>query len=134
MLVQFRKEFVMEGENSITVKKRLWSKPEDKRQKIYWNAVAYGICDESEVDAEIEKQIKANLKRDGWGKDFSGWQRVLTFQECCQLAIEGRLKHCHIPTPEPIIESIGHWTVERAAKKLNGRQFAQYCRDYGITI
>ena len=132
MLVQFRKRFVMEGENTIKVKKHFWSKPEDRRQKIYWDCVAYGICDESEVVTEVEKQIKANLKRDGWGKDFSGWQKALTFQECCQLVIDKQWPVGRCTDPEPTIESIDHWTVERAAKELNGKQFAQYCRDYGI--
>ena len=57
MLVSFHKGFIMEGENTITVKKHLWSKPESKRHKIYCTTGVYGICDDYELEAEIERLI-----------------------------------------------------------------------------
>ena len=58
----------MEGENTITVKKHLWSKPESKRHKIYCTTGVYGICDDYELEAEIERLIKLDLASSGWGK------------------------------------------------------------------
>ena len=132
MLVKFSKDLILEGETTKVVKKHFWSKPDYIRKKIHRVTEVYGICDESEVAAEIERLTKKRLAEEGWGIDFSGWQKVLTFQECCQLVIDKQWSASRIPDPEPTIESIDHWTVERAAKELNGKQFAQYCRDYGI--
>ena len=110
----------MEGENTITERKHFWSKPEKKRHKIYLYGAAHGICDKSEVDSEIEKQIDACLKRSGWGKEFSGWQRIVSYEECLRLKEEGILQRNSIPTGEVELETLDHWTVERAAKTLVG--------------
>ena len=138
MLVSFHKGFIMEGENTSTVKKHLWSKPESKRHKIYCTTGVYGICDDYELEAEIERLIKLDLASSGWGKEFSGWQMVLTYEESLEIAErEGWGKgyaEYHIPTTEVTVKTLDNWTVERAAKELNGKQFAQYCRDYGIIL
>ena len=64
------------------------------------------------------------------------WQRVLTYEESLEVSerkswgkmYTGR----YIPTTEVAVKTLENWTVEKAAKELNGRQFAQYCKDYGI--
>ena len=138
MLVEFHKGFVMEGENTATKRKYLWSKPESVRRKIYCTTGIYGICDDSELAAEVERQIKAMLASDGWGKEFSGWQRILSYEESLELAEHenwGKFYSSYSPPKcELITKTLDKWTVERAAKELNGKQFAQYCRDYGIAI
>jgi hypothetical protein len=136
MLVSFHKGFIMEGENTITERKHFWSKPVSKRHKIYCTTGVYGICDDSELEAELERQIQEHLKCSGWGKDFSGWQRVLTYEESLKVSERegwGTMYTDHyIPTTEVTIKNLDDWTVAKAAKELNGKQFAQYCRDYGI--
>ena len=138
MLVLFHKGFIMEGENTITEKKHFWSKPETRRRKIYCNTVISGICDDTELDAEVTRLTKKRLDSDGWGKDFSGWQRVLTYEESLEVAaycnwgqdyVDNYVPNCKLTT-----KTLDSWTVDKAAKELTGRQFAQYCRDYGITI
>ena len=44
----------MEGENTIKVKKHFWSKPVEKRHKIYCTTGVHGICDESELEEKIK--------------------------------------------------------------------------------
>lgn len=136
MLVQFHKGFVMEGENTIKVKKHFWSKPEFKRHKIYSTTSVYGICDDSELDVVVEEQIQKRLAQGGWGIDFSGWQRILTYEESVEVAERKNWSKgytdFHLPECKLTTKTLENWTVEKAAKELNGRQFAQYCRDYGI--
>lgn len=128
----------MEGENTITERKHFWSKPETKRQKIYCTTGVYGICDDSELEVELERQIQEQLKSSGCGEEFSGWQKALTYEESLEVSERegwGTMYTDHyIPTTEVTIKYLDNWTVEKAAKELNGRQFAQYCRDYGIVI
>jgi hypothetical protein len=136
MLVSFHKGFIMEGEASFKERKHFWSKPELVRRKIYSTAGVYGICDDSELDTVVEDKIQRRLKSSGWGTDFSGWQRALTYEESLEISERegwGTMYTDHyIPTTEVTTKNLDNWTVEKAAKELNGRQFAQYCRDYGI--
>lgn len=138
MLVSFHKGFIMEGENTVTNKKHFWSKPESVRQKIYTTTGVYGICDDSELDEKLKEGIDKCLASSGWGKEFSGWQKVLTYEESLEVSERegwGTMYTDHyIPTTEVTTKSLDNWTVEKAAKELNGKQFAQYCRDYGIVI
>ena len=138
MLVKFHKGFIMEGEITVFERKHFWSKPVAKREKIYSTTGVYGICDDSEVEAEVERLTKDRLANEGWGREFSGWQKVLTYEECLEVAqkndwgqdyIERHMPACKLTT-----KTLDNWTVAEAAKELNGKQFAQYCRDYGITI
>ena len=136
MLVSFHKGFIMEGENTYKERKHFWSKPVEKRHKIYCTTGVSGICDDSELEATLEEEIKKRLASSGWGKDFSGWQRVLTYEESLEVSERegwGTMYTDHyIPTTEVAVKTLENWTVEKAAKELNGRQFAQYCKDYGI--
>jgi hypothetical protein len=125
----------MEGENTITVRKHFWSKPESKRQKIYCTTGVYGICDDSELERVVEERIQKQLNSSGWGKEFSGWHRVLTHEESLEIAERDNWgKEYHVPKCELTTKTLDDWTVEKAAKELNGKQFAQYCRDYGIVL
>ena len=136
MLVSFHKGFIMEGENTYKERKHFWSKPVEKRHKIYCTTGVSGICDDSELEATLEEEIKKSLASSGWGKDFSGWQRVLTYEESLEVSERkgwGKMyTDRYIPTTEVAVKTLENWTVEKAAKELNGKQFAQYCRDYGI--
>ena len=138
MLISFHKGFIMEGENTITKKKHFWSKPESIRHKIYCTTGVHGICDDSELEEKIEEGINKCLASSGWGKDFSGWQRVPTYEESLEISERegwGNMYTDHyIPTTKVTIKTLDNWTVEKAAKELNGKQFAQYCKDYGIIL
>ena len=138
MLVSFHKGFIMEGENTIAEKKHFWSKPVEKRHKIYLTTGIHGICDDSELEEKLEEEIKKSLAGSGWGKDFSGWQRVLSYEESLEIAERDNWDkdyiEKHVPACKLTIKTLDNWTVEKAAKELNGRQFAQYCRDYGIVL
>lgn len=136
MLVSYHKGFIMEGEASFKERKHFWSKPKLVRRKIYSTTGVYGICDDSELDAVVEDKIQRRLKSSGWGTDFSGWQKALTYEESVEVAErENWSKNYvdfHLPSCELTTITLEDWTVEKAAKELNGKQFAQYCRDYGI--
>ena len=138
MLVRFHKGFIMEGENTFTEKKHFWSKPVEKRRKIYCTTGVHGICDDSELEEKLKEGIEECLASSGWGKDFSGWQRILTYEESLEIAERDGwyrgYSHRELPTTKVTTRTLDDWTVERAAKELNGKQFAQYCRDYGIVL
>lgn len=138
MLVKFHKGFIMEGENTYTKRKHFWCKPENIRHKIYSFTGVSGICDDSELEEKLEEEINKCLASSGWGNDFSGWQRVLSYEESVEISNSegwGKMYTDHyLPTTEVTIKTLDNWTVEKAAKELNGKQFAQYCRDYGIVI
>ena len=135
MLVYFHRGFIMEGEATFKERKHFWSKPEKVRRKIHCKTGIYGICDDSELEQAVEKHTQEQLKSSGWGEDFSGWQRLLTYEEGVDLAKREKWEtDFTIPKNEVTTKTLDNWTVSKAAKELNGKQFAQYCRDYGITI
>lgn len=134
MLISFHKGFLMEGENAYKERKHFWSKPELKRQKIYCFSGIGGICDNTELDAEVQRLTEERLNSNGWGEEFYGWNRVLTYDESVTLAKENDWDISDLPKCELTTKTLDTWTVEKAAKTLNGKQFAQYCRDYGIVL
>ena len=133
MLVSFHKGFLMEGEATFKYKKHFWSKPEFKRKKIYCTTGIDGICDESELVAEIERLTKLELGTDGWGYKFHGWQRALTYEESFEISKrDGWEKDYYIPTGEVRIEYVNTWKMSKILEKLTGEQFVKFCKDYGI--
>lgn len=135
MLVYFHKGFLMEGTNCKKVKKHFWSKPDFVQQKIYCTTGISGICDESELDAEVERLTQEQLSTDGWGYRFDCWHRVVPYTESLEIAKLNKWEADYpIPTNELTVKTLDNWTVEKATKELNGKQFAQYCRDYGIVL
>lgn len=134
MLVEFHKGFIMEGENTYTKRKHFWGKPESKRQKIYLCTGVKGICDESEVDQEIERLTQEELKEDGWGTDFSGWQRVVPLEERTELAKKLKWDLEELPTYQVKTELINSWTMEKILKTLTGEQFVQFCKSNEISF
>lgn len=135
MLVSFHKGFLMEGTNCKKVKKHFWSKPDFVQQKIYCTTGISGICDESELEAEVERLTQEQLSTDGWGYRFDCWHRVVPYTESLEIAKLNKWEaDFPIPANELVVKTLDNWTVEHAAKELNGKQFAQYCRDYGIVL
>ena len=135
MLVRFHKGFTMEGESTVKVYKHWWSRGKEERMKIYLHTGVRGYCDESEVESEVERLTAEELKSRGWGKDFTGWQRVLTSEELVEVGkTKGWDPDEYNRSDNITIKTLDNWTVEKAAKELNGKQFAQYCRDYGIVL
>lgn len=134
MLVNFWKILIMEGETTIKEKKSFWSKPTEVRQKIYCRISVSGYCDESEIEAEIERLSAEQLKTNGWGKDFSGWQRFISPEESVKLAEEHGWDPDYPIDGKVHIEYLNKWTVATAATKLNAKQFIQYLKDYGHSV
>jgi hypothetical protein len=136
MLVSFHKGFIMEGEATFEEKPYFWSKPVIERQKIYCTTGIDGICDDTELEAEVKRLTKERLASSGWGHDFSGWQKVLTYEESLEVAKQRDWGQDYIdkylPSGKLIVKNLDNWTVAKAAKELTGKQFAQYCKDYGI--
>ncbi len=135
MLVYFHKGFILEGTNYKKVKKHFWSRPDFVKQKIYCTTGISGICDDSELAAEVERLTKEQLDSSGWGYKFDCWSRVVPYLESLEIAKQNNWEaDYHIPANELTVKTLDDWTVEKAAKELNGKQFAQYCRDYGIVL
>ena len=121
-------------ENTVKKKDSFWSKPKEVRQKIYCRISISGICDESEIEAEIERVSAEQLKTSGWGKDFSGWQRFISPEESVRLTEEHGWDLNYPIDGKVHIEYLDKWTVATASTKLNAKQFTQYLRDYGIAV
>lgn len=134
MIVYFWTVRIMEGENTIKEKEHFWSKPKEIRQKIYCRISISGYCDESEIESEIERVSAEQLKTNGWGKAFSGWQRFITPEESVRLAEEHGWDPNYPISGKINIEYLDKWTVATAATKFNAKQFTQYLKDYGVTV
>ena len=134
MLVSFRKSLLLEGEYTETKRKHFWSKPYEVREKAYLVSGISGICEDTDLDKEVERLIREELdNHSGWGKDFSGWQRVVPYEEVFERAKAEGWQKATLPSFKLMVEPVRDWTVGKAIEKLTGKQFAQYCRDCGIT-
>ena len=134
MLVSFHKGFMMEGETCLRERRHLFRKKEKTRDKIYSYTGISGVCDDSELDAEVDRLTKKQLASSGWGEDFSGWQRVVPYDESVLIAQQRFWDTSNLPKCELRVTNLDNWSVAEAAKKLTGKQFAQYCKDYDIVI
>lgn len=127
MLVYFYKSFVLEGENTQEYSRHIWGKTVNQRRKIYAFRSARGICDESEVESSIEAKIQDCLENSpGWGKDFSGWQRVVPYDELPSIAESLDWDVHDLPTDKVTIEYIKDWPMDKILKTLNGKQFITF--------
>ena len=135
MLVYFYKSFVLEGENTQEYSKHIWGKTINQRRKIYAFRSARGICDESEVGSNIETKIQDCLENSsGWGKDFSGWQRVVPYDELPSIAENLDWEVHTLPTDTVTIEYIKDWRMEQILHNLTGEQFIQFCKENGLGL
>ena len=135
MLVYFHKGFLMEGTNSKKVKKHFWSKPEFIKQTIYCTTGINGVCDDSELEAEVERLTKKELDSDGWGYKFDRWHRVVPYLESLEIAKRDKWEADYpIPKNEIKTEPVDEWPMEKIIKELTGKQFAQFCRENNIPM
>ena len=135
MLIYFHKSFLMEGSNTAKKKKHFWSRPEEVKQNIYCTTGVWGICDDSEVEAEVERLTKEKLSSGGWGYKFEGWHRVVPYLEACDLAKKLKWDSDYrIPTNEIKTEPVNQWPMEKIIHELTGVQFAQFCRENEVPI
>ena len=133
MLVYFHKRFLMEGTTHFKERKHFWNKPEFVKHNIYCTTWVNGICDESEVEAEVERLTQKQLKSGGWGYNFDCWHRVVPYLEACDIAKAQKWDPDHpIPKNELKTEPINEWPMEKIIKELTGKQFAQFCRENNI--
>jgi hypothetical protein len=124
MLVSFRKSLLLEGEYTETKRKHFWSKPYEVREKTYLVSGISGICDEANLDEEVERHTQ---------EAGAGWKRVVPYEELFERAKAEGWQKATLPSFKLIVEPVRDWTVGKAIEKLTGKQFAQYCRECGIT-
>ena len=134
MLVRFHKGFTMEGVSTVDTYKYWWSRPKKVRQTIYLHTGVRGICDESEVEKEVERLTAVELKSRGWGEDFSGWQRVVPYNELLEIAEEKGWKDRDFATGKITTEPVNKWKMEKILKELTGEQFAQFSRENDVCL
>lgn len=135
MLVYFHKVFVLEGENTQEYSKYVFGKIINKRCKIYAFRSASGLCDESEVNSLIELKTADKLANSpGWGKDFSGWQRVVPYDELPGIAESLGWEVRDLPAGKVTIEYIKDWPMEKILKTLTGEQFAKFLRENNLSV
>lgn len=132
MLVCFSKGFIMEGETGFKERKRFWSKAEEIRHKIYCRTFVSGICDESELDTEIERKTQDQLKTSGWGINFAGWHRVVPYEEALEIYKENGWDIDDVPLGKVRTEYVNQWKMDKILKTLNGEQFAKLCREIDL--
>jgi hypothetical protein len=135
MLVQFCKGFTMEGVSTVDTYKHWWSRPKKVRQTIYLHTGVSGICDEADVEKEVERLTAKELaSTHGWGEDFSGWQRVVPYEELLKIAEERGWKDRDFATGKIRTEPVNKWKMEKILKELTGEQFAQYSRENNVCL
>ena len=134
MLVRFHKGFTLEGEANVATYKHWWSRPKKVRQTIYLHTGVRGICDESEVEKEVERLTAVELKSRGRGEDFFGWQRVVPYNELLEIAEEKGWKDRDFATGKITTEPVNKWKMEKILKELTGEQFAQYSRENNVCL
>ena len=132
MLVSFGKGFIMEGEASFKERKHFWDKPQEIIHKIYCTTGISGICDETELDAEVERLTQEQLKSSGWGHKFHGWQRVVPYDESVEIYAEHGWDTEYIPTCEVRLQYIRDWKMDKILKVLTGKQFLQFCKEIDL--
>ena len=133
MLIEFVKSVIFEGESSIIEKTSGFSKKRryewtDQPHKIYKTFTLHGICDDSVIDTEIERLIRAHFIPSS-EPGFSGWQRVVTPEELP----EGT----GIDTTNPsfnmvIVKPVKEWKMSKIIHELSGEQFFQLCKENGL--
>lgn len=134
MLVRFHKGFTMEGETSYSTKKP-FHKEVEERSKIYLHTGVRGICDETEVEKEVERLVAEELATSrGWGKNFSGWQRVVPYDELLKIAEERGWKDKDFSTGKITTEPVNQWKMKKTLEELTGEQFAQFCRENDVCL
>lgn len=132
MLICFSKGFTMEGETGFKERKHFWNKAEEVRHKIYCNTFVSGICDESELDTEIERKTQEQLKTSGWGINFTGWHRVVPYEEMFEIYKEKGWDIDGLHDGKVRTEYVNQWKMDKILKTLTGEQFAQLCREIDL--
>ena len=135
MLIYFHKSFLMEGTTFFKERKHFWNRSELVKHNIYCTTGISGICDDSALDAEIERLTQEELKSGGWGYNFDCWHRVVPYLEAKELAKALKWdKDYPIPENEVRIEHVNEWPMEKIIHALNGKQFAQFCKENNIPL
>lgn len=124
MLVYFHKGFVMEGEDTCTKRERFWKKPTTITRKHYCFSGVSGICDSSELEAEIERLTQEHLNASDW--------RIIPYSELPELAKEKGWDTKKLPKEDIYLEYVGSWKMNKILERLTGEQFAKFCKDYNI--
>lgn len=142
MLVHYHRGFVLKGYADVTHKK--WFKKTVVREPVYCSTGIYGICDESEVEAEVAKKIKERMSYNNtkvgdtsWGdfENFTGWTEICTD--------EAELRP-HFPYSDDeffkrmcaesaTITPVNSWPMKKIIDNLTGVQFAQFCKENDIS-
>jgi len=86
------------------------------------------------VEKEVERLTAKELKSRGWGEDFSGWQRVVPYEELLKIAEERGWKDRDFATGKIRTEPVNKWKMEKILKELTGEQFAQYSRENNVCL
>ena len=138
MLVEYHIGFIMVGETT-RIKKCLFRKPEETRESIYLSSWLHGICDEIEVEDEVARRLKEELNSAGWGKNFSGWKRFLSTEECIEMQNQKNDWYSDYDFSKVKLNTItttpiNSWKMEDIFNKLTGKQFAQFCIENCISL
>ncbi len=133
MLVHFCKRILLEGEAVRESVKKPFKKSTKEVRKIGLPTTVKGVCDESEVEYEVERLTKLALSNTGYGEGFSGWKRVVPFEEWQSFYEE--LNWTFEPLNDiTIVEYISTWPMDKILKTLTGRQFITFLIENGSGV
>ena len=135
MLVHYHRGFVLKGYGDFT--KRKWFKKVTTREPMYLSTGVNGICDETEVEAELVKKIGEEMARmEHWADaNFSGWLEICTnadelrkyFPWQNEDFVQKMVKSEVTTTP------VNEWSMKKIIDNLTGAQFAQFCKENDIS-
>jgi len=73
MLVEIYRGVVLKGYSILSRRKHWYSKIEKERRQIKLNTGIHTICDEEEIELNVDRLLKEVMEDSGWGENFEGW-------------------------------------------------------------
>lgn len=73
MLVEIHRGLKLKGYSILSKRKHWYSKLEKERKQIKLNTGIHTICDEKDIESNVNKLLTEEMNSSGWGENFEGW-------------------------------------------------------------
>jgi len=73
MLVEIHRGLKLKGYSIVPKYKHWYSKGKKERCQISLRSGIHTICDEKDIESNVDKSLKEAMNDIGWGENFEGW-------------------------------------------------------------
>jgi len=73
MLVEIFRGLKLKGYSTVLKRKHWYSRGTKERCQISLRTGIHTICDEEEIELNVENLLKEEINNSGWGENFEGW-------------------------------------------------------------